>query len=50
MKRFILEQSDDEYFKNHSGLDLIGLRINRFSGLQKQVARKMTGQDKVTEA
>ena len=48
MKRFILEQSDDEYYTSHSGLALIGLCIKRFSGLQQQVARKMTGQDKIS--
>lgn len=48
MKRFILEQSDNEFYTSHSGLALIGLCINRFSDLPKQVARKMTrGQDKI---
>ena len=48
MKRFIIEQSDNEFYTSHSGLALIGLCINRFSGLPKQVAGKMTkgaGQD-----
>lgn len=44
MKRFILEQSDDEFYTSHSGLALIGLCINRFSSLPQQVARKMTSQ------
>jgi len=44
MKRFILEQSDNEFYTSHSGLALVGLCINRFSGLQQQVARKMTSQ------
>jgi hypothetical protein len=44
MKRFILEQSDDEFYTSHSGLALIGLCINRYSGLQRQITRKMTGQ------
>jgi hypothetical protein len=49
MKRFILEQSDNEFYTSHSGLALIGLCINRFSDLPKQVARKMTrGQDKIS--
>jgi hypothetical protein len=49
MKRFILEQSDDEFYTSHSGLALIGLCINRFSGMPQQVARKMTGQqDKIS--
>ena len=41
MKRFILEKSDDEFYTSHSGLALVGLCINRFSGLPKQIARKM---------
>jgi len=44
MKRFILEQSDDEFYTSHSGLALIGLCINRFSSLPQQVARKMSSQ------
>jgi len=49
MKRFILEQSDDEFYTSHSGLALIGLCINRFSNLPQQVTRKMTGrQDKIS--
>lgn len=49
MKRFILEQSDNEFYTSHSGLALIGLCINRISDLPKHVARKMTrGQDKIS--
>jgi hypothetical protein len=35
MKRFILEQSDEEFYSSHSGLALVGLCVNRFSGLGK---------------
>jgi hypothetical protein len=49
MKRFILEKSDDEFYTSHSGMALVGLCINRFSGLPQQVSRKMTnGQDKIS--
>jgi len=49
MKRFILEQSNDEFYTSHSGLALIGLCINRFSGMPQKVTRKMTrGQDKIS--
>lgn len=41
MKRFILEQSDDELYTSHSGLALAGLCINRFSDLSGVVGRKM---------
>ncbi len=33
MKRFIIEQSDKEFYTSHSGLALVGLGINRFSKL-----------------
>jgi hypothetical protein len=41
MKRFILEQSDDEFYTSHSGLALAGLCINRYSDLSRVVGRKM---------
>ena len=41
MKRFILEQSDDEFYTSHSGLALIGLCINRYSELSRVTGRKM---------
>ena len=33
MKRFIIEQSDKEFYTSHSGLALVGLGINRYSKL-----------------
>lgn len=41
MKRFILEQSDDELYTSHSGLALVGLCINRYSNLPRVTGRKM---------
>jgi len=41
MKRFILEQSDDEFYTSHSGMALVGLCINRYSDLSRTVIRKM---------
>lgn len=35
MKRFIIEQSDEEFYTSHSGLALIGLCINRFTRLRQ---------------
>jgi hypothetical protein len=35
MKRFILEQSDEEFYTSHSGLALVGLCVNRFTCLGK---------------
>jgi len=31
MKRFIIEQSDEEFYTSHSGLALVGLALNRFT-------------------
>lgn len=37
MKRFIIEQSDTEFFTTHSGLALVGLCINRFAQLSSRI-------------
>jgi len=41
MKRFIIEQSDEEFYTSHSGLALVGLCINRYSELSKVINRTM---------
>jgi len=41
MKRFIIEQSDDEFYTSHSGLALAGLCLNRYSKLSRVIGRKM---------
>lgn len=33
MKRFIIEQSDQEFYTSHSGLALVGLALNRHAEL-----------------
>lgn len=33
MKRFQVEQSDEEFYTSHSGLALVGLGVNRFTTL-----------------
>ena len=33
MKRFVIEQSDEEFYTSHSGLALVGLALNRFTSL-----------------
>ncbi|OKY74992.1 MAG: hypothetical protein BM485_11225 [Desulfobulbaceae bacterium DB1] len=48
MKRFTFEQSDDEFYTSHSGLALVGLCINRYSGLPLQISKKMKGNDVVS--
>lgn len=39
MKRFIIEQSDKEFYTSHSGLALIGLGINRYSKLPAEAGK-----------
>lgn len=41
MKRFILEQSDDEFYTSHSGLALAGVCLNRYSNLSRLTSRTM---------
>ena len=41
MKRFIIEQSDDEFYTSHSGLALVGLCINRYSDLARVTSNRM---------
>ena len=41
MKRFIIEQSDDEFYTSHSGLALVGLCINRYSDLARVTSSRM---------
>ena len=41
MKRFILEQSDDEFYTSHSGLALAGLCMNKYGNLSRVAGRKM---------
>jgi hypothetical protein len=38
MKRFVIEQSDEEFYTSHSGLSLIGLAVNRFTSLSSALA------------
>ena len=38
MKRFIIEQSDEEFYTSHSGLALVGLALNRFTSLSTALA------------
>ena len=38
MKRFVIEQSDEEFYTSHSGLALVGLALNRFTSLTSSLA------------
>lgn len=37
MKRFVLEQSNTEFYTSHSGLSLVGLSLHRFTRLSKSL-------------
>ena len=41
MKRFIIEQCDDELYTVHTGLALVGLCLNRFTTMEKQLAKEV---------
>jgi hypothetical protein len=38
MKRFFIEQSDEEFYTSHSGIALVGLALNRFTSLASDLA------------
>ena len=42
MKRFILEQSDREFYTSHSGLALIGLCVNTMINLGKTLKQTLS--------
>ncbi len=39
MRRFILEQSDTEFYTSHSGLALVGLCLNRYGQLNQALEK-----------
>jgi hypothetical protein len=39
MKRFIIEQSNQEFYTSHSGLALVGLALNRHTALASALKR-----------
>jgi len=39
MKRFIIEQSDDEFYPSTSGIALVGLALNRFTNIASSLAK-----------
>ena len=49
MKRFILEQSNEEFYTSHTGLALVGACINRHSDLGRHAGRLAKGSDRIAE-
>ena len=41
MRRFIIEQSNEEIYSVHSGLALVGLCLNRFTSLESQIDKAL---------
>ena len=39
MKRFIIEQSDEEFYTSTLGISLIGIALNRFTTLSSSIAK-----------
>jgi hypothetical protein len=39
MKRFIIEQSDEEFYSSTSGIALVGLALNRFTNMASSLAK-----------
>ncbi len=50
MKKFIIEQSDKEYYTGHSGLSLVGLCINEHTNLCKKLFERDGGEEKISTA
>ena len=48
MKRFIIEQSDTEFYTPNAGLALVGLALNRYTTLAPSLARAVPTQDVIS--
>lgn len=48
MKRFKIEQSDQEFYTSHSGLALVGLGVNRFTALVSALAKAVPSDDVIS--
>lgn len=50
MKRFTIEQSDEEFYTSHSGISLVGLALNRFTSISKSLAKATPSDDVISHA
>lgn len=50
MKRFVIEQSDEEFYTSHSGISLVGLALNRFTTLPSALAKIAPTNDIISHA
>ena len=50
MKRFTIEQSDEEFYTSHSGISLVGLALNRFTSISSELAKVAPSDDVISHA
>lgn len=50
MKRFTIEQSDEEFYTSHSGITLPGLALNRFTSIPSALAKAVPSDDVISHA
>jgi hypothetical protein len=50
MKRFTIEQSDEEFYTSHSGISLVGLALNRFTSIPSELAKVAPSYDVISHA
>jgi hypothetical protein len=50
MKRFVIEQSDEEFYTSHSGVSLVGLALNRFTSISSALAKVAPSNDVISHA
>lgn len=50
MKRFTIEQSDEEFYTSHSGISLPGLALNRFTSISSALAKAVPSDDVISHA
>jgi len=50
MKRFTIEQSDEEFYTSHSGISLVGLALNRFTSIPTYLEKVAPSGDAISHA
>lgn len=50
MKRFVIEQSDEEFYTSHSGISLVGLALNRFTSIPSSLVKLAPSDDVISHA
>jgi hypothetical protein len=50
MKRFVIEQSDEEFYTSHSGISLVGLALNRFTSISSGLAKIAPSENVISHA